>query len=75
MYHPLHSLSTVTLCCESLENLSVFILIVTAKRKCSINDSIKGEYPFIKGLDENTECTLCNAKFCIARGVGRTSYV
>jgi hypothetical protein len=37
-----------------------------AKWKCSINDSIKNEYPFIKGVNENVECTLCNTKFCIA---------
>jgi hypothetical protein len=40
-----------------------------AKRKCSINDSIKSEYAFIeKGVNENGECTLCNAKFCFAHG-------
>jgi hypothetical protein len=39
-----------------------------AKRKCSINDNIKSEYPFIKAVNENAECTLCNAKFCITRG-------
>jgi hypothetical protein len=41
---------------------------VTAKRKCTINDSIKIEYPFIKGVNENAESMLCNAKFCIAHG-------
>jgi hypothetical protein len=30
------------------------------KRKFSINDSIKSGYPFIKGVNENAECTLCN---------------
>jgi ribosomal protein S27E len=44
------------------------------KRKCSINDSIKTEYPFIKGVNENAECTLCNAVFCIADG-GRSDVV
>jgi hypothetical protein len=39
-----------------------------AKRKCSINDSIKSEYPLIKGMNENVECMSCNAKFCIAHG-------
>jgi hypothetical protein len=38
------------------------------KHKRSINDSIKSEYPFIKGVNENVECTLCNARFCIANG-------
>jgi hypothetical protein len=37
-----------------------------AKRKFSNNDSIKSEYQFIKGVNENVECTLCNMKFCIA---------
>jgi hypothetical protein len=32
-----------------------------AKCRCSINDSIMSEYPFIKAVDENVECTLCNA--------------
>jgi hypothetical protein len=32
-----------------------------AKCKCS-------DYLFIKGVNENVECTLCNAKFCIAHG-------
>jgi hypothetical protein len=43
-----------------------------AKRKCSINNSIKSEYLFIS-VNENVECTLCNAKFFIAHGamVGR----
>jgi hypothetical protein len=50
------------------EILSVFNHIVTAKRKCSISDCIKGEYPSIKGVNENVEFTLCNAKFCITRG-------
>jgi hypothetical protein len=45
-----------------------------AKDKCSINDSIRSECPFIKGVNENVECTLCNAKFCIAHG-GRLDVV
>jgi hypothetical protein len=45
-----------------------------AKCKCSINDSIKSEYPFIKVVNENAECTLCNAKFCIAHS-GRSDVV
>jgi hypothetical protein len=53
---------------KACENLSVFIPIMMAKCKCSTNDSFKGEYPFIKSVNENGECTLCNAKFCIARG-------
>jgi hypothetical protein len=53
---------------RACENLSAFIRIVMAKRKCSINDCIKSEYPFIKGVNENAECTLCNAKFCFAHG-------
>jgi hypothetical protein len=44
------------------------------KRNCSINDNIKSEYPFIKGVNENAECTLCNVKFCIAHG-GRSDDV
>jgi hypothetical protein len=44
--------------------------MVMAKRKCSI----KSEYPFIKGVNENAECTLCNAKFCIEDG-GRSDVV
>jgi hypothetical protein len=50
------------------KNLSVFVHIVMAKRKCSINDSIKSEYPFINGVNENVKCMLCNAKFYIADG-------
>jgi hypothetical protein len=45
-----------------------------AKHKCSINDSIKSEFPFIKGVNENVECTLCNAKFCITHS-GRADVV
>jgi hypothetical protein len=56
------------------ENLSVFIHMVMTKRKCSINDTIKTEYPFIKSVNVNVECTLCNAKFCIAHG-GRSDLV
>jgi hypothetical protein len=41
---------------------------VIAKRNCNINDSIKSEYPYIKSVNENVECKLCNAKFCIAHG-------
>jgi hypothetical protein len=53
------------LCCvvTACENLSVVIHIVMAKCKCSINDSIKSEYLFIKGANENAECMLCNMKF------------
>jgi hypothetical protein len=43
---------------RTCENLSVFIHIVTARRKCSINDSIKSEYQFIKAVNENAECML-----------------
>jgi hypothetical protein len=50
------------------ENLSVFIHVVIAKHKCSINDSIKSEHLFIKGVIENAECKFCNAEFCIAHG-------
>jgi hypothetical protein len=57
---PLHCV--VTAC----ENLLLFMHIVMAKCKCSINDSIKSEYPFIIGVNENAECTLCNTKFCVA---------
>jgi hypothetical protein len=39
---------------RACENLSVFIHMVMAERKCSI----KSEYPFIKGVNENAECTL-----------------
>jgi hypothetical protein len=48
------------LCCvvTVCENLSVSIHIATAKRKCSINDYIKSEYLFIKGMNENAEYTL-----------------
>jgi hypothetical protein len=45
-----------------------------AKRKRSINDSVKSEYPFINGVKENAEWTLCNVKFCIAYG-GRSDVV
>jgi hypothetical protein len=38
------------------------------KRKCSINYNIRREFSFIKGVDENVECTLCNSKLCISRG-------
>jgi hypothetical protein len=34
--------------------------------KSSIDDSIKSEYPFIKGVNEIADCTLWNEKFCIA---------
>jgi hypothetical protein len=54
---------------KACENLSVYIHIVMAKCKCSINDSIKSEYPFIKCVNENVKCTLCNLKFCIAHGI------
>jgi hypothetical protein len=47
---------------------------VIAKRKCSINDSIKSGYPFSKVVNEHVECMLCNKKFCIARG-GRLDVV
>jgi hypothetical protein len=46
-----------------------------SKRKFSINDSIKGIYPFIKGVNENAECTLRNAKFCIAHDGGWSDVV
>jgi hypothetical protein len=59
---------------RACQNLPVFINIVMAKRKCSINGSIKSEYPFIKYMNEDAECTLCNAKFCIARD-GRSDVV
>jgi hypothetical protein len=44
------------------------IHIVMERPKCNINDSIKSEYPFIKSVNENIECMLCNAKFCIVHG-------
>jgi hypothetical protein len=44
------------------------------KRKCSINDDIRREFSFVKGVDENVECTLCNSKFCISHG-GRSDVV
>jgi hypothetical protein len=53
---------------RACENVSVFLHVVMAKRKCSINGSIKSEYPFTQGVNENVECTLCKAKFCIAHG-------
>jgi hypothetical protein len=53
---------------RACENVLVFIHIMMAKHKCNINDTIKSEYPFIKGVNENGDCTLCNAKFCIAYG-------
>jgi hypothetical protein len=59
---------------RTFENISSFIHIAMAKRKCSINDSIKSECPFIKGVNENDGCTLCNAKFCIEHG-GRSDVV
>jgi hypothetical protein len=48
-------LSCVVRACE---NVSAFVHIVRAKRKCSINDGIKSEYPFIKAVNENVECML-----------------
>jgi hypothetical protein len=54
------------------ENLSVFVNTVIEKRKYSINDSIKSEYSFIKGVNENANFTLCNAKLYIALGVSGT---
>jgi hypothetical protein len=65
-------LRCVVIACE---NLSVFIRIVMATRQVSINDSIKSEYPFIKVMNENGECTLCNAKISLHMVVGRTSSV
>jgi hypothetical protein len=59
---------------RACENVSVSIHIVMAEREYSINDSIKSQYPFINGVNENVECTLCNAKFCIAHG-GRSDVV
>jgi hypothetical protein len=53
---------------RACENLLVFIHVVMTKHNCSINDSIKSEYPFIKGVNEIVECTLCSTKFCIAHG-------
>jgi hypothetical protein len=44
------------------------------KCKCSVNDSIKSEYPLIKGVNEDVEFTLCDAKFCIVHG-GRLDVV
>jgi hypothetical protein len=44
------------------------------KRKCSINDNIRREFPFIKGVDENLECTLCNSKFGVSHG-GRSDVI
>jgi hypothetical protein len=38
------------------------------------NDSIKSEYLFIKGVNEDPEYTLCNPKFCIAH-CGRSDVV
>jgi hypothetical protein len=55
-------------CAVLSENLLVFIHIVMAKCKCSINDSIHTDHPFIKGANENVECMLHNAKFCTAHG-------
>lgn len=57
------------LCCENI----VFVFVMP-KRKCGINDNIRNEFPFIKGVEENVECNLCNAKFCIAHG-GRSDVV
>jgi hypothetical protein len=45
-----------------------------AKCKRRISDSIKSEYLFIKGVNENAECTLCNVNFCIAHG-GRSDVI
>jgi hypothetical protein len=42
--------------CSDGEDLSFLIRIVMAKGKCNINDSIKSECPFIKGVNENVEC-------------------
>jgi hypothetical protein len=55
-------------------NVSGYIHVVMTRRKCSINDSIKGEYSFIKSLNDNTECTLWNTRFIIAHG-GRSDVV
>jgi hypothetical protein len=37
------------------DNLPVYIHIVLAESKCSITDSIKSEYPFVNGVNENFE--------------------
>lgn len=44
------------------------------KRKCKINSKTVQEFPFIRGHDENAECTICGAKFSIGHG-GRTDIV
>jgi hypothetical protein len=63
------SRSVVRVC----ENLSVFIHIVMAKRKLSINDCVRSEYPFIKGVNENAECTLCKRNF-VLHGIAQSVY-
>jgi hypothetical protein len=42
--------------------------VMMEKHICGNNDSIKSEYPYIKDVNENVECMLCNEKFCIAHG-------
>jgi hypothetical protein len=60
---------------RACENLSLFIHIVMAEHKCSINDNVKSEYPFFKGVNENAERTLRKTKFRIAHGGLRTSSI
>jgi hypothetical protein len=53
-----YCLMTAGLCIESLLAFISFHLYSDGKRQVSITNSIKTEYPFIKGVNENVECTL-----------------
>jgi hypothetical protein len=53
-----YCLMTFRLCSESLLAFISFYLYSDGKRQVSITNSIKSEYPFIKGVNENVECTL-----------------
>jgi hypothetical protein len=55
------------LACVECYNFLSFFIRVMLKRKCNMNVNII-EDPFIKGVDGNVECTLCNSKFCISHG-------
>lgn len=60
-------------CCFCIKVL-LFRTLRLPKRKCSFNDNIKREFPFIKGKGENVESTICLCKFFISHG-GRADIV
>jgi hypothetical protein len=60
---------------RACENLLVFIHIVTEKRKCIINDSIKTEYLFIKSVTRMLNARYARRNFELHMVVGRTSSI